>query len=88
MLTLPASTTSTTGMPYGLALMGSAWSEGSLVKWGSAIEDLVGARMSSGNSNSSANSSGGGSGGGKTRYGRTKPKWYGYRERNIPVLNL
>jgi len=42
MLTLPASTNGTTGMPYGLALMGTAWSEPELVRWGSAIEDLGG----------------------------------------------
>ena len=27
-------------MPFGLALMGTAWSEAELVKWASAIEDL------------------------------------------------
>ncbi|KAF2728623.1 amidase signature enzyme [Polyplosphaeria fusca] len=39
-ITLPASTHSETGMPFGLALMGTAWSEGSLLKWASAIEDV------------------------------------------------
>ena len=68
MLTLPASTNATTGMPFGLALMGTAWSEAELVKWGSAIEDL-----------------GFESGG---RWGRTRPMWGSYRERNLPVLNL
>ena len=72
-ITLPASTAKATGMPYGLALMGTAWSEEELVKWSSAIEDLV----------MKGNGSGTGSG-----YGRTKPGWYGYRERNVPVLNL
>ncbi|CAA9961006.1 Glutamyl-tRNA amidotransferase protein [Pyrenophora teres f. maculata] len=40
MITLPASVHSSTGMPYGLALIGTAWSEASLLKWASAIEDL------------------------------------------------
>lgn len=40
MITLPAGVHSSTGMPYGLALMGTAWSEASLLKWASAIEDV------------------------------------------------
>lgn len=40
MLTLPAGTHSSTGMPFGLAIMQTAWAEAELVKWGSAIEDL------------------------------------------------
>ncbi|KAH3977262.1 hypothetical protein HBH70_114880 [Parastagonospora nodorum] len=40
MITLPAGVHSDTGMPFGLALMGTAWSEGSLLRWASAIEDL------------------------------------------------
>jgi len=40
MITLPAGVSAETGMPFGLAIMGTAWGEGSLVKWGSAIEDL------------------------------------------------
>ncbi|RMZ68629.1 amidase [Pyrenophora seminiperda CCB06] len=40
MITLPAGVHSSTGMPYGLALMGTAWSEASLLRWASAIEDL------------------------------------------------
>jgi amidase len=39
-ITLPAGVHSDTGMPFGLALMGTAWSEGSLLKWASAVEDL------------------------------------------------
>ncbi|KAF6225453.1 hypothetical protein HO133_009453 [Letharia lupina] len=68
MVTLPASVNSSTGMPFGLALMGTAWSEAELVKWASAIEDLQLKWNST--------------------YGRSKPKWYGYKQRNIPVLNL
>ncbi|KAF2247228.1 amidase signature enzyme [Trematosphaeria pertusa] len=40
MITLPAGVHTETGMPFGLALMGTAWSEGNLLKWASAIEDL------------------------------------------------
>jgi amidase len=40
MITLPAGVSGETGMPFGLALMGTAWSEMSLVRYGSAIEDL------------------------------------------------
>jgi amidase len=40
MITLPAGVSETTGMPFGLALMGTAWSEGSLLRWASAIEDV------------------------------------------------
>ena len=68
MITLPATVSTATGMPYGLALMGTAWSEAELVKWASAIEDLL-LR-------------------GDSSFGRSKPEWYGYRQRNIPVLNL
>ncbi|KAF2259310.1 glutamyl-tRNA amidotransferase subunit A [Lojkania enalia] len=39
-ITLPAGIHSETGMPFGLALMGTAWSEAGLLKWASAIEDL------------------------------------------------
>jgi amidase len=40
MITLPAGVSPDTGMPFGLALMGTAWSESMLVKYASAIEDL------------------------------------------------
>ncbi|KAG7005245.1 hypothetical protein G7Y79_00021g051120 [Physcia stellaris] len=68
MITLPAGVSPTTGMPFGLALMNTAWSEPTLIRYASAIEDLQASL-------------------GKT-YGRTRPKWYGWRQRNIPVLNL
>lgn len=41
MITLPAGINAETAMPFGLALMVSAWEEEKLVKWGSAIEDLI-----------------------------------------------
>jgi len=37
---IPAGINATTGMPFGLALMGTAWSETELVRWASAIEDF------------------------------------------------
>lgn len=40
MITLPAGVHGSTGMPFGLALMGTAWSEGELLRWASAIEDV------------------------------------------------
>ncbi|KAK6088059.1 amidase [Seiridium cupressi] len=40
MITLPAGIFSATGMPFGLAIMQTAWAEAELIKWGSAIEDL------------------------------------------------
>jgi len=40
-LTIPAGVHGESGMPFGLALMQSAWQEGKLIKWASAIEDLV-----------------------------------------------
>lgn len=68
MITLPAGVHSHTGMPFGLAIMQTAFGEAELVKWGSAIEDL---QLTSG-----------------TSIKRTLPYWYGYLERNIPVLNV
>ncbi|KAL9083785.1 MAG: hypothetical protein Q9159_005573 [Coniocarpon cinnabarinum] len=68
-LTIPAATHSDSGMPYGLALMQTAWAEDKLIHWGSAIEDLV---MTQGKGQG---------------LGRTLPRWRGYRERNIPVIN-
>lgn len=68
MITLPAGIHTSTGMPFGLALMQTAWQEAVLVKWASAIEDL---QFASG-----------------TPSRRSLPKWHGYLERNIPVLNL
>lgn len=40
MITIPAGVTSYSGMPYGLGIMNTMWSEAELVKWASAIEDL------------------------------------------------
>lgn len=39
-VTVPAGVHSSTGMPFGLAIMQTAWQEAALVKWASAIEDL------------------------------------------------
>ncbi|KAL8788974.1 MAG: hypothetical protein Q9213_001383 [Squamulea squamosa] len=40
MITIPAGVHSKSGMPFGLALMGTAFAEAGLVKYASAIEDL------------------------------------------------
>ena len=64
-LTLPAGVHSSSGMPYGFGLMGTAFSEATLIKYASAIEDL---QMSRG-------------------IKRPMPKWLGYTEKNIPVIN-
>ncbi|KAI4236051.1 MAG: hypothetical protein LQ352_008043 [Teloschistes flavicans] len=40
MITLPASVHARSGMPFGLALMGTAFSEAGLVRYASAVEDL------------------------------------------------
>lgn len=64
-ITIPAGVNSESGMPYGFALMQTAWREDVLVKWASAIEELMK----------------------DTPYKRTLPKWLGYLERNVPVIN-
>ena len=68
MITIPAGTHSESGMPFGLAIMQTAFAADKLVKWASAIEDL---QFSSG-----------------TPHKRTLPRWLGYLERNIPLLNV
>lgn len=68
MITLPAGISQLTGMPYGLGLMNTAFSEPTLIKFASAIEDLQVAS--------------------RTSLKRTLPLWYGFLERNIPVLNI
>lgn len=40
MITVPAGTHSSDGMPFGLAIMQTAWADGELVRWASAVEDL------------------------------------------------
>lgn len=39
-ITVPAGVSTESGMPYGLAILNTAFSEPSLIKWASAIEDL------------------------------------------------
>lgn len=43
MLTIPVSTDKN-GLPFGLGIMQTAWAEPQLIKYGSAIEDLIGGR--------------------------------------------
>ncbi|KAM3423510.1 hypothetical protein BST61_g938 [Cercospora zeina] len=64
-ITIPAGVNSESGMPFGFALMQTAWREDALVKWASAIEDLMKDAPCK----------------------RTLPRWYGYLERNVPVVN-
>ena len=40
MITVPAGVSERDGMPFGLALMQTAWREDLLIKWASAVEDL------------------------------------------------
>jgi amidase len=40
MITVPAGVRTISGMPFGLAIMQTAWAEGELIRWASAIEDL------------------------------------------------
>lgn len=40
MVTIPAGVHSADGMPFGLAVMQTAWAEPELIRWASAIEDL------------------------------------------------
>lgn len=65
-VTIPAGINTLNGLPFGLALMNTAWSEPTLIRYASAIEDL---QFST-----------------NTKLKRTLPTWYGYREKNIPVL--
>ena len=42
LITIPVGVNRTrTHMPYGLMLMGTAWSEAALIKWASAVEDAI-----------------------------------------------
>ncbi|KAH8901440.1 amidase signature enzyme [Thozetella sp. PMI_491] len=65
-ITVPAGVNDISHMPFGLAIMQTAFGEAELIKWASAIEDLQLTTP-------------------KNPYKRSLPKWYGYRERNIPV---
>lgn len=38
-VTIPAGVNRVSGMPFGLAFMGTAWSEGVMVRYASAVED-------------------------------------------------
>nr|CAI6494078.1 BBF_HP1_G0016660.mRNA.1.CDS.1 [Saccharomyces cerevisiae] len=41
MITLPIGVKKANGRPFGLGIMQSAWQEPQLIKYGSAIEDLL-----------------------------------------------
>ncbi|EEH47378.2 uncharacterized protein PADG_03476 [Paracoccidioides brasiliensis Pb18] len=44
MIAIPTCTSEITGVPFGIALIQTAWREDLLIRYGSAIEDLVGGR--------------------------------------------
>ncbi len=73
MITVPAGVGGPSSMPFGLAFMGTAWSEPSLVKWASAVED---AQLSATTTNN-----------GTFAWKRQKPTWGDYLSRNLPILN-
>lgn len=62
-VTIPVGVSSESGMPFGLAILQTAWADAELVKYASAIQDAIKC----------------------SEFGRFKPTWRGYRERNIPV---
>lgn len=66
------------GMGFGLALLQSMWGEKELVRWGSAIEDLIECTVKTGKN-------GGVKSNGLKNIGRKRPRWLGYKERNLPV---
>ncbi len=68
MITLLVNISSATEISYDLTLMRTAWSKAKLMRWASAVNDLL---FKS-----------------NEEFGRSRPRWYGYRQRNIPVLNL
>lgn len=60
-------------MGFGLALLQTMWAEPELVKWGSAIEDLILTNQQFEEESR------------KVEIGRKRPRWLGYKERNLPV---
>lgn len=70
MITLPVGLTPQ-GTPFGLSIMNTAWSEPSLVKYGSAIEDMFFQSQSSPITG--------------LKKGRTLPMFHEHLARNIPV---
>lgn len=70
MITLPVGLTPE-GTPFGLSIMNTAWSESSLVKYGSAIEDML---FQSQPSHMTG-----------LKRGRTLPMFHEHMARNIPV---
>lgn len=79
------------GMPFGLALVQTMWAEAELVRWGSAIENLI-LTINQDGTKSELKSKAKAKADSKQRLsnsngdlGRKRPRWLGYRERNLPV---
>ncbi|KAK8068555.1 hypothetical protein PG996_007667, partial [Apiospora saccharicola] len=91
MATIPAGVRqrpSSDKMPFGLGLLQTAWGEAELVRWASAIEDLLLLKLQLQLQVPSIQSSDDSSGDvvGTSSRARTRPRWHGYLQRNIPVL--
>ncbi|KAK7973441.1 hypothetical protein PG988_007575, partial [Apiospora saccharicola] len=91
MATIPAGVRqrpSSDKMPFGLGLLQTAWGEAELVRWASAIEDLLLLQLQLQLQVPSIQSSDDSSGDvvGTSSRARTRPRWHGYLQRNIPVL--
>lgn len=72
MITLPVGL-KPQGIPFGLSIINTAWSEASLVKYGSAIEDLLFQSQPSSMTG--------------LKKGRVLPMFHEHLARNIPVRN-
>ncbi|KAK8023304.1 amidase [Apiospora marii] len=78
---VPAGVHAADGMPFGLGIMQTAWGEEEeLVRWASAIEDLL-LQLQVQPSMSSDDD-----GDGTASRRRLLPRWHGYLQRNVPVL--
>lgn len=68
------------GMPVSISLQHTAWEEGKLIRFASAIEDLLRTDVGSGSTGSDSSDSTT-----KRRLGRVPPSFSNWRARNVPV---